>query len=258
MSDPATLRLKVHRRTMSLDGRYHTVLSPRPGLEYRFATNRFHETWHVLSDRDGVRLLGRLCWALAYQRRQGTLALIDPSLLVPNPFDADPSSPIAILNNDVGSLRRSATDDLRAELPFRDAPAGTVTLNTRGLDEALRDVRAYRASEEKAGHSWNEHQQRRWIDKVNGIVVIAAPPPVLRGWGVALSLLATPGFGGNEGDAEILDRPGGNGEVQLIDDFADRVSRALRARERLFPGREHQDLDEDERCRVWSETGRSN
>ena len=243
---------------MRLDGRYYTVLSPRPGLGCRFATNRFHETWHVLADRDGIRLLARLCWALAYQRRPGTLALIDSSLLVPNPFDADPSSPIAILNNDLGSLRRSETDDLHAELPFRDAPAGTVTLNTRGLDEALRDVRAYRASEEKAGHSWNAHQQRRWIDKVNGIIVIAAPSPVLRGLGVALSLLATPGAGGNEGDAEVLDWPKGTGEIQLIDDFADSVSRAVRARERLFPGREHQDLDDDERRRMWSETGRSN
>jgi hypothetical protein len=257
VTEPGTPRLKVHRRSIRLDGQYHTVLSPRPGVGCSFATNRFHETWHVLAGGEGVRLLARLCWALAYQRRQSTLALIDPSLLVPNPFDADPSSPIAILNNDLGSLRRSAADDLHGELPFRTAPAGTVTLNTRGLDEALRDMRAFRSSEESSGYSWNVHQQRRWIDQVNGIVVIAAPPPVLRGWGVALSQLATPGVGGTEGDAELLDWPRNEGEVQLIDGFADRVSRAVQARERLFPGRAHQELRDEERRQVWSETGRS-
>jgi hypothetical protein len=242
---------------MRLDGHYHTVLSPRPDMTCRFATNRFGDAWRVLADRDGIGLLARLCWALAYQRREGTLAVIDPSIVVPNPFDADPSSPIAILNNELGSLQPTAADDLRAELPFRGGSDGTVTLNTRGLDDALRDLTSYRESERGSGHNRNEHQRRRWIEKVNGIVVIAAPPPVLRGWGVALSGLASPGDGGNEGDAEALDRPKWTGEVQLVEDLGERSSRAVEARERLFPGRAHEELVDEERRRLWLETGGS-
>jgi hypothetical protein len=55
-------RLKLHRRRLRLDGREHTVITLRPGTDARFSTNRHHETWHVLSDRGGARLLGRLLW----------------------------------------------------------------------------------------------------------------------------------------------------------------------------------------------------
>lgn len=96
-------RTKVHRRAIVLDATAYTVLTPRLGTAERFATNRHHGTWHILSDVGGARLLGKLMWAMAFQRHADTILLIDGPLLVENPFDADPSSPIVIVNTDLGS-----------------------------------------------------------------------------------------------------------------------------------------------------------
>ena len=55
-------RLKVHRRSVWLDRLEYTILSPRPTEEARFATNYFHETWHVITSERcsaaGSALLG--------------------------------------------------------------------------------------------------------------------------------------------------------------------------------------------------------
>ena len=67
MSGDSPDRLKVHRRELMLDGEHFTVLSPRAQTEVRFSTNHFHETWHVISDVDSARFLGRVLWAMAYQ-----------------------------------------------------------------------------------------------------------------------------------------------------------------------------------------------
>jgi hypothetical protein len=242
-------RLKVHRRSVSLDGRPYTVLSLRPGVASTFATNRYHETWHLLTDVPGAQLLGRLFWAMAFQRHERTIVVLDQAFLVPNPFDADPSSPIAVVNSDLGPLDRSALSDLKGMLPFTTPSAGTVVLQTRGLDIALADESAFYGREEKAGWRWNEHQQRRWIDRTNGVVVVAAPPPVLRMWGVQTFTLGRHSRRGT--DVAELDYPTGNGEIQVLDDFDARVSSARTARERLFPGRCNEELTEGERRQIW-------
>jgi hypothetical protein len=84
-------QLRLHRYPLRLDGREYTVITPRPGTGARFSTNRYHDTWHVLSDLRGARLLARLLWGLAYQRVPGTMVAIGPPLLDPNPFDAEPA-----------------------------------------------------------------------------------------------------------------------------------------------------------------------
>jgi hypothetical protein len=55
-----TDRLKLHRHELRLDGRDYTVITLRRGMDCRFSTNNFHQTWHILSDWRGARLLGRL------------------------------------------------------------------------------------------------------------------------------------------------------------------------------------------------------
>jgi hypothetical protein len=69
-------RMKLHRHLVRLDGRHYTVITPRPGTGPRFSTNRYHETWHVLSGLRGSQLLAHLLWGLAYQRVPGTLVVI--------------------------------------------------------------------------------------------------------------------------------------------------------------------------------------
>ena len=116
-----------------LDGRACTVLTPRPSQPERFATNAFHGTWHVLTDPAGAQLLARLMWAMAFQRKPRTILLVDSPLLVTNPFDADPSSPILIVNSDLGGPTRTGLDALEALLPLRAPSEGTVKLRIDGL-----------------------------------------------------------------------------------------------------------------------------
>jgi hypothetical protein len=244
-----TERLKVHRRSLRLDGLEYTILSPRPSVDVRFATNRFHDTWHVVSDVAGARLLARICWAMAFQQRERTIVLIDVPLLVPNPFDADPSTPILISNNDLGPLGRDAVSALRATLPLATPSMGTVVLQTRGLDAALDDPDAFHRRDDQS--SWrDQHQQRRWIDGSDGLVVMAAPPPVLRQWGVEFSNLGQPMYNGM--DWSYLDYPDKSGEVHVIDDFASHVEAAVALRSRLFPDQGETLLTQEERIRVWS------
>ncbi len=113
-----------------LDGRAFTVLTLRPSTECRYATNYFHQTWHVRTDPAGARLVGRLCWLLAFQRQQSTIVALDHPFLVPNPFDADKSSPIAIANADLAPLNRTAITQLKRFLAQRKPSEGTVRLST--------------------------------------------------------------------------------------------------------------------------------
>jgi hypothetical protein len=240
-------RLKTHRRTLTLGGSRYTILSPRPSVDARFATNRHHETWHIVTDAAGAHLLARLCWAMAFQRHPRTMIVIDLSLLVPNPFDGDPPTPIVIVNNDLGPFDREATASLRDALPFRSPSEGTVVLQTRGLDIALSDPQEFARSADQT--NWKDaHQRRRWIDGSAGLLVIASPPPVLRTWGVELSDL---GSWSHQGSSWAdLDYPQKDGEVQVLEQFPSRVEKAIEMRNRLFPGRSGERLLEDERRQV--------
>jgi hypothetical protein len=242
-------RLKVHRRSLRLEGAEYTVLSPRPSEAARFATEQNRETWHVISDGAGAQLLARLCWAMAFQQRERTLVLVDAPLLVPNPFDADPSIPIVIANDDLGPMGLDALKVLRSKVPLDTPSMGTVVLQTRGLDAALEDEAAFRRRDDQA--TWrNQHQQRRWIDGTSGLLVMAAPPPVLRSWGVDLSTLRRETRQGM--DWSYLDHPEKTGEVQIVGDFAGQVDAAIALRNQLFPDKRDEPLTQEERAQVWA------
>jgi hypothetical protein len=184
-------RLKVHRRSLRLDGDLYTVLSPRPSTTARFATSGRQGRWHVLTDADGAQLLARLCWAMAYQRQARTMTLIDPAFLVPDPLAAVPSAPIVIVNRDLGPLSPGAAAALRPQLPFEMPSAGTVALQTRGLDLALADPVAFGQRDDQVGPTGDQWQQ--WVEGTDDLVVMAAPSPVLRAWGVSWSGLGPQG-----------------------------------------------------------------
>lgn len=249
-------RVKLHRRYVDLDGRAFTVLTLRSSTKCRYATNYFHGTWHVLSDAGGARLLGRLCWSLAFQRRQGTIVVIDHPFLVPNPFDADKSSPIVIANADLATLNRTALTQLKRALLHQKRPDGTVQLSTSSLDRLLAEDTAgglLRLDQQESGVWWNDHQKRGWTDRVNGVVVLAAPPPILQWWAIWLSQLGSHWYEGS--DYTPLEHPTirrGDGEVQVFKDFSTMVTRAVATRERLFPGASHRELLDDERRAVWA------
>ncbi|GII58369.1 hypothetical protein Pth03_67580 [Planotetraspora thailandica] len=66
-----------------------------------------------MSDIHGARLLGRLLWGLAYQRRPGTLVVIGPQHLDSSPFDAEPADPIALVPSHLTTLPARAATSLR-------------------------------------------------------------------------------------------------------------------------------------------------
>lgn len=247
--------VKLHRRHVDLDGRPFTVLTLRPSTACRYATNYFHETWHVLTDVAGARLLGRVCWSLAFQRRPGTIVVIDQPLLVPNPFDADASSPIVIANADRAPLNRRAIGQLKSFLAQRKPSDGSVRLATSGLDRLLLGNPSddLFAQHRATGVWWNDHQRRRWADRVNGLVVLAAPPPVLQWWAVDLSQVGTRCYRGS--DYRTLEHPAtrhGEGEVQVFEHFVSMVAEATATRQRLFPDASRRALLDDERSAIWA------
>jgi hypothetical protein len=138
---------------------------------------------------------------MAYQRHERTVTVIDSYFLVPNPFDADTSSPIVIVNGALGSLSGTALADLHSQLPLATPSNGTVVLQTRGLDQALGDPAAFGRRADQAARRSERHKER-WIDGDSGLWVLTAPPPVLRAWGVELS--GPDGAGVGEGEVQVL------------------------------------------------------
>ncbi len=175
-------RLKLHRRRLHLDGCDYTVVTLRPGTYARFSTNYFHETWHLLSDWHGARLLGRLLWGLAYQRMPGTLVLIDRPFLDPNPFDAELSDPIVLVPALLTPLRNRAARELRRQLPLRGPVDGSIRWHTPGYAPA---VLARRARQARSVGEWREPYVRQTgfqerVDRIGGLVAFAAVPQALR------------------------------------------------------------------------------
>ena len=230
-------RLTLHRRLLWLDGRQYTVVTLRPGTDARYSTNFFHGTWHILSDWHGARLLGRLLWGLAYQRVPGTLVLIDRPLLDPNPFDAEPADPIALVPARLTHLPSNAARALRRQLPLRTPPDGSVCWWTHGLDAA---VAARRAQRDRPPGAWRApwirpHGWQERVDRVGGLVTLVAVAEVLKDYAVHIHTLGDHHHRGM--DYAELDWP--NGEVQIFRDYRRRVSAARVARREVLAGLPH-------------------
>jgi hypothetical protein len=224
--------VKLHRRELRLDGRRYTVVTLRPGTDARFSTNHYHDTWHILSDWHGARLLGRLLWGLAYQRKPGTIVLIDRPFLDPNPFDAEPADPIALVPALLTPFTAGAARELRRRLPLTGPNDGTVRWHTPGLVPA---VAALRAARERPPGEYRP----QWIppvgfqgrtDRVGGIVALAAVPAVLKEHATFVYRLGDHPYEGM--DYTELDWP--NGEVQVFRDYRRRVSAARIARREVL------------------------
>jgi hypothetical protein len=222
--------LKLHRHVVRLDGRRFTVITLRPGTRARFASNRYHGTWHILSDLHGARVLGRLLWGLAYQRMPGTLVLLDRPQLDPSPFSGAPSDPVALVPAQLTSLPAAAARELRARLPLA-APEGTVRWHTPGLLPAVTAERERPVGVPAWGFVPPDEAQR--VDRRGGLVVMAAAPPVLRDWAVDVYRLGDYASKG-------MDYTGlgwSDGEVQVFTDYRRRVGAARVARREVLAAR---------------------
>lgn len=150
----AASRIKVHLRLLRIRGATYRVVTLRPGTRVAFSTNFFHQTWHIVTDERGARLLARLFWGLAFQRQPGTLVLVHGDYLVPTPFEAERSDPFLIIptgltGNDAAGLRR-----LKSRLAHLGPPTTTIRFRTFGLDIAQAEEQAGRG---KLRRSENRH-----------------------------------------------------------------------------------------------------
>ncbi|GAA0397065.1 hypothetical protein GCM10009530_55810 [Microbispora corallina] len=183
-------RLKLHRHDLRADGRDYTVITLRPGTRVRFSTNFHHETWHILSDLHGALLLSRLLWGLSFQRRPGTVVLIDRRFICPNPFDAEQGSPIALVPADVTHLPARSGRLLIRGLPVPREARGTVRWQTWGLDAAVREWRDQRDGG-TWWQRWRPHEDVRAAEVTNpgGLVTVRASSSLLRSWAVSVATM---------------------------------------------------------------------
>jgi hypothetical protein len=193
MGSATAVKLKLHRRGLELDGERFTVLVVPPTAAQRFATTEYHETWPILANVDGAELLGRLAWAMAFQSRKHTMLLVDLPLIAADPFDVSPPSPVLIVNSDLDAPSPAAIEALRGRLPLTDPSEGSVRLMTAGFDRARADTDRFWTQERSDDPAFKAHQHARWVERVNGVVVLAAPAPVLRQWAVRVAELAASG-----------------------------------------------------------------
>jgi len=122
-------RLKFHVRDVRLGTRVFRVISPRPGLSMRFATNYFHDTWHIVCDGNGWRLLSRVFGSLSIEKMPNTLFWIGPELMEPAPFDQEPSRPVLIVPSTVTHIGKDDVKQLVVKLKRCRYPSRTIRWN---------------------------------------------------------------------------------------------------------------------------------
>ncbi|WP_306363947.1 TfoX/Sxy family DNA transformation protein [Nocardia sp. CC227C] len=250
---PATARsvsdgLKLHRHAVRSPGRVHTVITLRPGTRARFSTNRFHETWHVLSDDHGARLLARLLWGLAYQARPHTVVLIDRPFLCPNPFDADPADPIVLVPGWCTPFDDHVARHLKNRLPL-SKPVGTVRWHTFGLDRTPDP-----ATREAWWDGYRRHQEGGRVSRQSGLLVLAPrTPDEARAWALhAAGLDTANGYGSDYAYLGPWDH-GYDGEIQIFRRFQPMVSVANQARAQVLSRGNAPTDPESLRFAVWRE-----
>lgn len=152
--------------------------------------------------------------------------------LGPNPFDAAPADPIALVPALLTPLTGKAARELRRRQPLTGASDGTVRWHTHGLDAA---IAARRAERDRPVGAWRPpwiaprgFQER--MNRIGGLITLAATPAVLKEYATYISTLGD--YHHNGMDYAEIDWP--NGEVQVFRDYRRRVSAARVARQEIL------------------------
>lgn len=230
-------RMKVHLRLVKLDGVTYRVITLRPGTQVAFSTNYFHETWHILSDAAGAKLLARLLWGLAFQKLPGTMVVIHGEHLKPTPFDGDASDPIALIPAHLTHLSGKALQTLKHSLRCFGLPDQTVRWQTFGLDEALGN-KNWQESENWSKPCWTEHKALERQEKMyrrSGFICYQAPPTILRESAFAIYRLDPRRYGMDYAELVRSFGYGFDGEVQIFSDYHQRLAAAIVARREISP-----------------------
>ncbi len=250
--------LKLHMRLLSVHGFTFRVATLRAGTAARFSMNYFHDTWHILTDAEGAQVLGRLLWALSFQRLSGTCVLICGPHLSPTPFEADPALPILLMQDGLARIDADLLVALRGRLRD-DATGTTIRFHTFGMPDARRERDDAR---DQRRYTWTHDDMRALrarekMQRLGGFIVYSAPPGILREQALTIHAMEGNKWGQYHylaGGKSHHSRHAPEGEVQVFDRFKDMVSAARVARhEVLGPIRSRKPRilnAEDERARV--------
>jgi hypothetical protein len=88
---------------------------------------------------------------------------------------------LVIVNAELGVPTPEDCEEIRARLPLDGPAPGSVRLVTHGLDRALADPKRY-LEEWKVETEGLGSRHRHRFTEVGGVLLFAAPPPVLRRW----------------------------------------------------------------------------
>ena len=216
--------LKVHLRVVPIGHTTYRVVTLRPSMGVRFASNYFHDTWHIVTGIAGAHVLGRLLWGLAFQRQPGTLVMIDAPHLVPTPFEADPSDPVLLVP--AGLTRFDADDLARLGRTLRRAPVAprTIRWHTFGMRAAFAGEPPHRPCHARPRPV--EVLSRERMSRTAAFVCYTAPPALLRDHGRGIFRIAGERYGSYHPLAEHRHgRWHFDGEVQILPDFDEAVAR---------------------------------
>ena len=130
---------------------------------------------------------------MAFQSRPHTLLLVDLPQIAKDPFDASPTAPILVVNTDLDAPSPAAIRRCATQLPLTESVGRLGAAHDRGFDRALADLDRFWTQERSEDPEFKAHQHARWVEQVSGVVVLAAPAPVLRQWAVRVAELAARG-----------------------------------------------------------------
>ena len=236
--------MKLHLRTIAVRNACYRLVTLRPHTEIAFSTNYYHDTWHIVSDSCGARLLARLMWGLAYQRQPGTVVVVLGEHVQPTPFDAERSAPILLALADRAEMDRRRLGALHRRLQRLGPPQCTLRWHTFGLDHALEQL----AQKQNDGaRRYQDHDWLYWNDskplwnaeqmfRRGGFVCYCAPPAIMQVQALRIAQMDPGAYGmdyhylahSNEGH-------GADGEVQIFRDYDERRSAAASARREVLP-----------------------
>jgi hypothetical protein len=237
--------MKLHRRCVRVAGRSLFLVTPRAGTKLRYSVNRFHETWHIVTDPAGAKLLARLLFGLSNARRAGTLVLLHGELIARTPFAADRSPPIVLCNTQLGAPSAKVARSLKSRLACLGPSDGTVRWRSSGLD------RAPDSTDEDLWSSCAMTRRQERVERRGGILCYQAPPVVLRAR--ARSALALGSTVGMDYEYWATERGFAEGELQVFSGYRSMLATAREARREVIA--EQGDFDAPERLReaIWWE-----
>jgi len=235
-------RMKLHLRTITQSGFTYRLVTLRPYTEAAFSTNFFHQTWHLLSDQHGARLLARLMWGLSFQRHAGTAVVIHGEHIKPTPFGAERSDPILLTLADASTTDRKRLARLHRRLSRLGPSERTIRWHTFSMDSALQDWRRpIDHSVEHSENDWMNYQQIECLRKSEqmfrrgGFVCYSAPPQIMRLRALMIATLDPQHYGMDY--LYLAEHSAGHwpdGEVQIFSDYHQRRSAAAAARREVL------------------------